>query len=589
MLAVVFIGLMPASVYAEINRNKPPFSLTLAQVEQWSPNSTLADKNNVSSVPLNKRFVADLGNNNQPLDSDVKVLIAPDGMNNFANYLKEQNKFNLYNFTHWSHIDVLNWFAGTANETVSLPSRPWVETAHKNGVKVIGTVYLSVAQYGGSVETVARLLQQDASGEFPLAKKLIAMAEFYGFDGWLINPETNLTYVKNGKGEVVKGKFEYKNAALLGEKMQVFMQYLTKIAPPAMEIHWYDSMLLDGSVKWQNELNPQNAPFLQNGEQRMSDAMFMNYWWNSEMAEGSRDYAEKLGRSRYELYFGADLSPARNAQRIFERGDWLKALFPSQSDKQVNQAVSSIALFGNDVNFTFTGNKHTKAFSNFRHDEKDYRRFYDTETRLFAGDDLNLYSNDGSDQWSGIGRFVPAKSTLSQLPFNTSFNTGHGLFKAEQGKPVSGQWHDMTQQDILPTWQFAVDGNKATSVFYNFESAYRGGNSLAITSEKSQGISTIPLYESLFSLNGNSELSIAYQYDLPNDVVSLWLELDHDKIIYFPLTNAKERHDIAKNNWLTVKHSLKDYQHNVVTRIGFSVGEHLVNDVAINIGLMEIH
>jgi endo-beta-N-acetylglucosaminidase D len=119
ILTVVFIGLMSASVHADINRNKPPFSLTLAQVEQWSPNSTLADKNNVSSVPLKKRFVAELGNNKAPLDSEVKVLIAPDGMNNFANYLKEQNKFNLYNFTHWSHIDVLNGVAGTANETVS--------------------------------------------------------------------------------------------------------------------------------------------------------------------------------------------------------------------------------------------------------------------------------------------------------------------------------------------------------------------------------------------------------------------------------------------------------------------------------------
>ncbi len=356
-----------------------------------------------------------------------------------------------------------------------------------------------------------------------------------------------------------------------------------------MEIHWYDSMLLDGSVKWQNELNKKNALFLQEGQQRISDAMFMNYWWNADMAEASRDYVEKLGRSPYDLYFGADLSPARNAQRIFERGAWLKALFPSQNDKQTNQAVSSIALFGNDVNFTFTGNKHTKAFSNFRQDEQDYRRFYATETRLFAGDDLNLYSNDDSGKWSGVGRFVPAKSTLTELPFKTSFNTGHGLFKAEQGKVISGRWHDMAQQDILPTWQFAIAGNKATSVFYDFELAYMGGNSLAITSEKSHGISTIPLYESLFSLNNSAELSITYQYSLPNDAVSLWLELDHDKIVNFPLVNSPLSDDDGKNQWFTAKHSLQSYQHNVVTRIGFTVDEHLVDNVAINIGLVEIH
>ena len=68
------------------------------------------------------------------------------------------------------------------------------------------------------------------------------------------------------------------------------MRYLTDLAPAGMEIHWYDSMLLNGSVKWQNELNQKNAPFLQNGQQRISDAMFMNYWWNADMAAASRDY-----------------------------------------------------------------------------------------------------------------------------------------------------------------------------------------------------------------------------------------------------------------------------------------------------------
>jgi endo-beta-N-acetylglucosaminidase D len=593
LLIVVFIGSVSTSAHAEINNNRPPFSLTLTQVEQWSPTSIFADQNNISSVPLKKRFVAELGNNKLPLDSKVKVLIAPDGMNNLANYLQEQKTFNLYNFTHWSHIDVLNWFAGTANETVNLPARPWVETAHKNGVKVIGTVYLSVAQYGGNVETVARLLQQNSDGEFPFAKKLVAMADFYGFDGWLINPETNLTYVKNEKGEVVEDKFEYKNSALLGQKMQDFMRYLTGIAPKPMEIHWYDSMLLDGSVKWQNELNSKNSPFLQDGQQRISDAMFMNYWWNNEMVEASRDYVKKLGRSRYDMYFGADLSPARNAQRMFEQSEWLYALFPKGNNAQSNKGLSSIALFGNDVNYTFTGNKHTKRFSEFRQKEEDSRRFYDTEMRLFAGDDLNLYSNDDRGQWPGVGRFVPAKSTLTQLPFKTSFNTGHGLFKAEQGKLISGPWHDISQQDLLPTWQFAIKGNKKTSVFYDFESAYLGGNSLAIISEKSRGISTIPLYESTLLLNENSQVSITYQYNLPKDSVSLWLELDHDEIIYIPLATHQnnKQSKVTKaefGTWLTAKQSLKHYQQKMVTRIGFNVDEHLIHDVAINIGLMEI-
>ena len=581
ILYFVFLLLVSITSSAEINNNRPPFSLTLAQVEQWSPSSELADKSNISLEPLRKRIVTDLGNNEQPLDNQVKVLIAPDGMNNFANYIKEQDKFNLYNFTHWSHIDVLNWFAGTANETVNLPAKPWVETAHRNGVKVIGTVYLSVAQYGGNVETVARLLHQDEQGRFPMAQKLVELAQFYGFDGWLINPETNLTYVKNAQGEVVKDLFEYKNAAKLGKKMQAFMRYLTDLAPAGMEIHWYDSMLLNGSVKWQNELNQKNAPFLQNGQQRISDAMFMNYWWNADMAAASRDYVKQLGRSRYDLYFGVDLSPERNAQRMFEGNEWLYSLFPTQDTKHGNKGIGSIALFGNDVNYTFTGNKRSKAFSEFRQNKMDYRRFYETETRLFAGDDLNLYTHDDVSQWPGLGRFIPAKSTLTQLPFKTSFNTGHGLFKAKQGKKITGEWHDISQQDILPTWQFAIKGDNTSSIYYDFEHAYQGGNSLAIESEASIKISNIPLYKSEFLLNSNSYLNITYQYQLPTDVVGLWLEMADGELITIPLTANSDK-------WLTKSLPLANYAKRVISRIGFDIGKHSLNKVSIKIGQMEI-
>jgi endo-beta-N-acetylglucosaminidase D len=566
---------VPTTATAEINNAKPPFSLTLEQIENWSPSSALADKNNISSVPLSKRFVADLGNTNQPLDAQVKVLMAPDGMNNFANYLSEQDKFNLYNFTHWSHIDVLNWFAGTANETVNLPSRPWVETAHRNGVKVIGTVYLSVAQYGGNVETVARLLQTNADGEFTLAKKLVEIADFYGFDGWLINPETNLTYVKNAQGEVVEGQFEYKKSALLGKKMQKFMQYLTEIAPQEMEIHWYDSMLLDGSVKWQNQLNDKNAPFLQDQEQRMSDAMFMNYWWNADMVEASLDYVTKLGRSRYDLYFGADLSPARNAQRMFEQSAWLYALFPD------NTALSSIALFGNDVNYTFKGSKKTEAFSDFKQNKMDYRRFYQTEAQLFSGNDLNLYSHDERSQWPGVGRFVPAKSTLSQLPFTTSFNTGHGLFKANNGKVTSGEWHDVAQQDILPTWQFAVQGNDSLEIYYDFEQAFLGGNSLAIRGDLSKGDANIPLYQSAFILNKASKITLVSKQESLCSQMSIWLLTSEDKLLSFAINPTDKQ-------WHKQVSSLAQYSGKTIVKIGVQLNNDSVVNFSANIGYLSI-
>jgi len=576
---------------AEINNNLPPLSLTLSQVEQWTPNSKFADKNNIAKVLLQKRFVAQL-DEEHPLDAEVKVLIAPDGMNNLGNYLQEQNKFNLYNFTHWPHIDVLNWFAGTANETVSIPAKPWVEVAHRNGVKVIGTVYLAVAQYQGEVSTVQTLLSQDLQGRFPYAHKLIELAEFYGFDGWLINPETDLTLVKNAQGQIIKDKYEYQQAAILGKKTQAFMRYLTKLAPKGMEIHWYDAMLLDGSVKWQNQLNQNNSAFFQSGSKgnkRVSDAMFINYWWDEQMLANSKEYAAKLNRSPYELYFGVDLSPNRNAQRIYTNAQWLEAIFPDDG----NKALSSIALFANDVNFTFTGNSHTKAFSAFKEDPEDYRNFYDHETRLFSGDELNLLSENKDLVWPGLGRYVPAKSTLNQLPFSTSFNTGHGKFKATLGKLLASEWHDVAQQDILPTWQFALTGNAQTNVYYDFEQPYSGGSSLAIrskaTSNEHIAFSNLPLYQTEFSLAKATQVEVVFRYnsvtkamvDSTNILATLWLETTEKKRIEIPLS-------ANDNQWTRIVLPLINKTEVSISRIGFHLTPVGSDELSINIGFLEI-
>ena len=160
--------------------DQPPFALTIKQAKNWSPQADTASADNVSQVALARRISAPLPGQQQ-LDTQAKVLYAPDGMNNFANYLKMQPQFNLYNFTHWSQIDVLNWFAGTADLTVQIPARPWVDTAHKNGVKVIGSVFLGIAQWGGNPDTVEALLDQDQQGRFILADKLLQIAGYYGF------------------------------------------------------------------------------------------------------------------------------------------------------------------------------------------------------------------------------------------------------------------------------------------------------------------------------------------------------------------------------------------------------------------------
>ena len=533
--------------------DQPPFALTLAQAKTWTPHGATASKANISQVPLAARQPAPLIAA-QAVNQQVQVLYAPDGMNNFGNYLQPQAKANLYSFSNWSHIDVLNWFAGTADLTVQIPARPWVETAHKNGVKVLGSVFLGIAQWGGSPDTVEKLLEQDAQGNFILADQLLRIAAYYGFDGWLVNQETDLTVVKDAQNQLVlaangKPQRDRARGQQLAARMLQFMQYLTAKAPAGIDIHWYDAMTGDGTVRWQNELNANNQAYLAMDGKAGSHAMFLNYWWNGAMVRQSVVRAKALGVSPYQLFFGADLWPERDAQQAFVQTQWLQDLRADLQDGQ-GRIQTSIALFAPNVNFNFSGDKTTPAYSHFAKDPQDIQRFYQTEQRLFIGDDQNLAVQDRGKAWPGVGAYVPAKTVLTSLPFLTSFNTGQGLYWFAQGQrqrapflpsdasaaPAStdSAWSDISQQDILPTWQFALQGKAAAAatVQYDFQHGWSGGSSLWLQVQKA-GDLTIPLYQFALRLPAKPQLQLQLQTDAPGAVA---LRLDTDQGQYrYPL------------------------------------------------------
>lgn len=522
--------------------DQPPFALTLAQAKAWTPHGATASKANISQMALARRLPAAL-TAAQAKNQQAQLLYAPDGMNNFGNYLKPQARANLYSFSNWSQIDILNWFAGTADLTVQIPARPWVETAHKNGVKVLGSVFLGIAQWGGSPDTVEKLLEQDAAGNFILADQLLRIAAYYGFDGWLVNQETDLTVVKDAQNQLVmaangKPQRDKVRGQQLAAKMLAFMQYLTAKAPAGIEIHWYDAMTGDGTVRWQNELNAKNQAYLQTDAAAAgSHAIFLNYWWNGAMVKQSVARAQAAGLSPYQLFFGADLWPERDAQQAFVQTKWLRDLLADSGDQQ-GRVQTSIALFAPNVNFNFSGDKTSPAYSHFAKDPQDIQRFYQTEQRLFIGDDLNLAVEDSGKAWPGIGAYVPAKTVLTSLPFLTSFNTGQGLYWFAKGQrqrapflpldvsavPASTEsaWSDISQQDILPTWQFALQGKAAagSTLQYDFQHGWLGGSSLLLQVQKA-GDLTIPLYQFALTLPSTAQLALQLQTDAPGAVALL--------------------------------------------------------------------
>lgn len=71
---------------------------------------------------------------------------------------------------------------------------------------------------------------------------------------------------------------------------------------PGSQVIWYDSMTKDGEIHWQNQLTWNNEVFF-----KITDGIFLNYWWKKEYPEMARRIAEQLGRSGLDVYFGTDV------------------------------------------------------------------------------------------------------------------------------------------------------------------------------------------------------------------------------------------------------------------------------------------
>jgi len=443
--------------------NTAPYILTVDELKAWTQNGPTASADLISTVPLAERFVNTSTQTNPALSNDMKIAYLPDGMNNFGNYYGEQSQFNLFNFTHWQYIDKLVWFGGTASQSVQIPSSPWANAAHKNGVKIFGNVFFAPTAFGGSTTTLTNFLEQDGSGNFVAIPKMIAIMQYYHFDGWFINQETATNTT---------------TAALMYD----FVKDLTTAAEAVgKEVMWYDAMILSGNVGWQNRLNASNSVFVQrdedadlsNGyETRVSSSIFINFFWGSSSFPNlSRTRAATIGRSQFDVFTGADIWPGRNQGDFETNGN----TFMTNLHENATTPYTSLGLFAPNCVY------NNSIYTNFNNDPADYASFYNAENHLFSGDDNNPANVDAAG-FKGLCNWIPEASVISELPLSTNFCTGHGTKKFDLGVQVSSDsWHDMNQQAILPTWQFAFSENNALTAQWDFSDAAWGGNSLKVS------------------------------------------------------------------------------------------------------------
>ena len=249
------------------------------EILSWSPTTDPDAPYNRSGVLLKNKYVDSItivNPNARVNEARVNPLsaFAPTSDNPSQGSLN----INYYTFSFWQYVDQLVFWGGSAGEGLILAPNPTIiDAAHRNGVKILGNVFFPPTAYGGQFQWVNDFLQKSGN-TFPVADKLIEVAEYYGFDGWFINQET-----AGGNSQTATN-------------MRDFMIYFQENS--SLEIEWYDAMTESGAISWQNQLNSQNDWYFQWGDTLVSETMFLNFWWSAAGLTNSRALAQSLNRSR---------------------------------------------------------------------------------------------------------------------------------------------------------------------------------------------------------------------------------------------------------------------------------------------------
>ncbi|HET6859131.1 MAG TPA: endo-beta-N-acetylglucosaminidase [Streptomyces sp.] len=392
---------------------------------------------NTSTVPLAERFTPPPANPTARTDQARIAALVSFGPT-AGNPSQGAAKSDYYALTHWAYLEELVFWGGSSGEGIILaPNAPVVDAAHRAGVRVLGNVFLPPTAYGGDLRWTRELVQRDAFGRFPLAGKLIEVARAYGFDGWFLNGET-------GGGD-----------RQLAAEFEEFVRAL-RAGAPELSITWYDAFNSDGQVGWQGALNDKNAAFF-----KASHTMFVDFRWSAARLTESAAYAKGAGRSPYELWAGVDVE----ANGWNTREDW-DAIVPAGRDH-----VMGYGLYRPEWTLhSLPAATRTPA------------QFHARDDQFWTGERTNPGAPDGPGAWRPAARHVADRSTVTSLPFATSFNTGHGTAWFEGGvRTGDAEWNQLGLQDPLPgrRWTVRTKGVRP-EIGFAFDAAWRGGSSVLV-------------------------------------------------------------------------------------------------------------
>ncbi|XP_053678007.1 cytosolic endo-beta-N-acetylglucosaminidase [Anopheles nili] len=347
----------------------------------------------------------------------------------YINGVQGEGQWVDYRFYNWAAIDIFCYFS---HNFVTVPTLQWLNCAHRNGVKVIGTLIIE--------QQNAQLLRDILQSEEFMSRvvdALVRVSKVCQFHGWLLNIEYGLDPSK---------------IDMLCDFVRLLTERCHREIPGSLVI-WYDAIAKSGRVDWQNELNNVNDAFF-----LACDGIFLNYAWNRQKLERTENYIRNYcPERRVDVFVGID---------VFGRSQ--RAQMDTNAPlEQVMAFRFSVALFA--PGWTF---ESLEASSN-----RD----------LIEPDDRNVQFLQMNDRfWNRLWRHLYIRGPL-QLPFYSSFCLGSGKFYKRLGKIQSDQcWFNLAKQNYQPTipynppLEFETSNDPLSHWTHHFNEALDGGSCLKL-------------------------------------------------------------------------------------------------------------
>lgn len=601
---------------------------TSGHILDWSPETDPYAEMLRSFVPLQQRIeplAATQANSN--LNPDVQVFnLAGDYGNAFIENAPYTNKFAQYHFNFWQYIDYYSYWHGTATAytpseyyddlaqsdwtqkwfefgCLNIPNPTYTDAAHRNGVMSLACIFFSNNDRGQ--QTYKQMLVKDQNGGFPVAEKLVDMAQYFGYDGYFFNQE------EAGPDVAVNDIAEY-------------IAFLKVLQNAGLYIQWYDSVNTNtGANSFARKFTDTNIDWLydSSNNQPVTDSFFFDYGVGLSQINSSRNYLNTVNNNQGTNYNIYDVGFAG-----FEAG---RDRFKSLQGMALKQKLAgdgipgmSIAILGTDFVHAGLDEDMGLAWPVRHRAENNYQWMITLREQLWwsgpnldpkntAVSEVNDFADVYADNryWPGIASVIAARSVINGTNFYTNFNTGRGLSYFVNGSVSNdGEWSNMSLQDIPVTWQWWQDtsGNRLEVDFdYGIENTtvdnsnnrfayqkiggYNGGSSLVVNGNLNAE-NFLRLYKTDLDLNANSRLSITYNKPSGTDTSSMSIGLifkeNPENVVKLPVPNSGQ----MTSGWISAELDLSAYADKTIAVLGlvFNNSGETINDYQINIGQIRL-